>query len=384
MEMTSFNTVPRLVHGAGCLETLGEEIGRLGGGKVFLVSDAGLKAAGLVEPVIQVLERAGLAWQAWDQGQPDPSVEAALACGELGRQWGPSVVVGLGGGSSLDLAKAASVVMGNPGPLADYFGMELVPRPGPPLILIPTTAGTGSEVTSISVLTDPATQGKQGLVSRHLYARVALLDPVLTLGLPPQVTAHTGLDALSHAMESFTGRRRSGFTHTLNRGALELIGANLRTAYAQGDNLAARENMLQASCLAGMAFSNTQNALAHALANAIGGRHHLPHGLLTGFITPWVMEFNLSADPAIYAQAAAALGQSTSGLSPLEAGRLAVSWMRQLVSDLGISGKLSDYGIAREELPALAQAALGARRLIDNNPRPVSQAQVIELLETNY
>ena len=234
---------------------------------------------------------------------------------------GADVVIGLGGGSSLDIAKAAAALSANPGPVSDYFGMDRVPQPGLPLMLVPTTAGTGSEMTSICVLSDTKNSIKTAIVSDRLFAKTVLLDPELTLGLPPMVTATTGMDALVHAIESYTGVRATPLTDLLNHEAIRLIAGNLRQAYANGGNLAARENMLHASALAGMAFSNTQNGLIHALALAIGGRYPLPHGLLTAFICPWALEYNLIANPAKYAEIARLFGEDTAGLPPVNAAR---------------------------------------------------------------
>jgi alcohol dehydrogenase len=239
-------------------------------------------------------------------------------------------------------------------------------------------------MTSICVLSDTKNKVKKGIVSEHMFARTALLDPQLTLALPPRVTAMTGMDALVHAIESFVGVRASVFTDTLNLQAIRLVAANLRLAYANGANLPARENMLHASCLAGMAFSNTQNGLDHALALAIGGKFHLPHGLLTAFILPWVMEFNLIATPKKYIEIAKAFGERIKRLSEIDAARLSVKAVKALLDDVGISYKLSSYGVPREEFPALAKATVGAVRLISNNPRSVTEQDVIGILETNY
>ena len=275
-------------------------------------------------------------------------------------------------------------MLANSGEIDNYFGMELVPSPGVPLILIPTTAGTGSEVTSIAVLSDTKNNVKKGIVSEHMFARVVVLDPELTLGLPSRITAMTGMDALVHAVESFTGRRATVFTDTLNLQAIRMIAANLRKVYANGSNRHARENMLYASCLAGMAFSNTQNGLDHALALAIGGRYHLPHGLLTAFICPWVMDYNLMAIPEKFIQIAEAFGEDLTGTSAMEGARLAVLAVQDLLDDVGISYKLSSYGVSQEEFPAIAKATVGAVRLISNNPRDVTEDDVIRLLEANY
>jgi alcohol dehydrogenase len=384
MVVKSFETVRRVVFGFGSVETLPDEINRVKGTKVLIVTDPGIKAAGLVELVTGVLGRAKIAHQVFAEVEPDPRVEVALAAYEAAKAYGPDVIVGLGGGSSLDISKVASVLLTNEGPIGKYFGMELVPKPGVPLILIPTTAGTGSEMTSICVLSDTQNNVKKGIVSEHMFARVALLDPQMTVGMPPKVTAMTGMDALVHAIESYVGVRASVFTDTLNLKAIRLVAENLRLAYANGENRAARENMLHASCIAGMAFSNTQNGLDHALALAIGGRHHLPHGTLTAFILPWVMEFNLIAVPGKFVEIAKAFGERTAHLPEVQAARLAVKAVKGLLDDVGISYKLGSYGVPREEFPALAKATVGAVRLISNNPRKVTEADVIGMLEANY
>ena len=379
-----FNTVRRIVSGFGSLETLGDEINRLKGTKIFIVTDPGIKSAGLVDLMAGVLDRMKINHRFFTEVEPDPKIEVVFSSLAAARNFGPDLIIGFGGGSSLDISKVTSVMLTNAASIEKYFGMELVPEPGIPLILVPTTAGTGSEMTSICVLSDTQNKVKKGIVSEHMFARVALLDPQLTLGLPPHITAMTGMDALVHAIESYTGVRATLFTDTLNLQAICLIASNLRQAYAHGENREARENMLNASCLAGMAFSNTQNGLDHALALAIGGKFHLPHGLLTAFILPWVMEYNLLANPEKFIQIARAFGETPDGLPEVAGARLSVRAIKSLLDDLGISYRLSDYGVPREEIPALAKATVGAARLISNNPRKVSEREVIRLLEGNY
>jgi alcohol dehydrogenase len=380
----SFNAVRRIVHGFGALQELGDEVKRLGGSRVLIVTDPGIKGAGILDAVRKAIEGAGFQCGAFSEVEPDPKVEIVAASLEAAKAFQPDLIVGVGGGSSLDISKVTSVMLTNGGQIDSYFGMELVPNSGVPLILIPTTAGTGSEMTSIAVLSDTKNNVKKGIVSEHMFARVVILDPELTLGLPSRITAMTGMDALVHAMESYTGRRATIFTDTLNLQAIRMIAANLRKAYANGSNRHARENMLYASGLAGMAFSNTQNGLDHALALAIGGRYHLPHGLLTAFICPWVMDYNLLAVPEKFVQIAEAFGEDTTGVSEVEGARLAVMAVQDLLDDIGISYKLSTYGVPQEEFPAIARATVAAVRLISNNPRDVTEDNVIRLLEANY
>lgn len=380
----AYNCVERVFFGTGCLDQLPEELDRLKAKRVFVVTDQGVRKAGLVDGITERLAKAGVAFQVFADVMPDPEIACALAATEAARSFGTEVILGLGGGSSLDTAKAVSCMLANEGPIDRYFGMELVPNAGPPTILIPTTAGTGSEMTSISVLADPQTQTKQGVVSRHLYARVALLDPMLTMTLPPHITATTGADALVHAIESYVGLRANVFTETVALKAIELLGANLRRAYANGDDIEARSNMLYGSTLAGMGFSNTQTGLCHAIAMGIGGIHHLPHGLLTAAVIPWVMDFNAIASPSKFIQIARALGEPVDNLSERDASMRASRFVRQLLDDVGISYRLRDYSVTAEEFPAVARATLLAKRLTGNNPRKIVEADVIQLLEANY
>ncbi len=382
--LSFFNTVSRVVYGFGCLEELEREIKRLHGSRVLVITDPGIKAAGLLDPVARVLDQAQLSFHVFADVEPDPSIEVVTRSVETAKAFQPNVILGIGGGSCLDISKTTSVLLTNPGSVYDYLGMDLVPAPGVPLILIPTTAGTGSEVTSISVLSDNRDNVKKAVVSPHLFARCVMLDPQLTLGLPSHLTARTGMDALVHAIESFTGVRATVFTDTLNLQAIRMIAKNLRKAYANGDDRQARENMLYASCIAGMAFSNTQNGLDHAIALAIGGRFHLPHGLVTAFICPWVMEYNLLAAPEKFKEIARAFGENPDGMPDIEGARLAVKSVKNLLDDLGISYKLGTYNVPLDAIPSLAKATMGATRLISNNPRKPSEQDVEMVLQSNY
>jgi len=386
MAIQSFNAVRRIVFGAGALQNIGEEIRRHHGSRVLVVTDPGIKAAGLVDKMVAALDKAELSSHVFAEVEPDPRVEVVANSVSAAKEFKPDIVVGFGGGSALDISKVTSIMLTNAGNVEDYFGMEQVPKPGLPLVLVPTTAGTGSEVTSICVLSDTKNDLKKGIVSEHMYARTALLDPELTVGLPRHVTAMTGMDAFVHALESYTGVRASFLTDTYNLQAIRMIAGNLRRAYANGNDIEARTQMLQASCLAGMAFSNTQNGLDHALALAIGGRFHLPHGLLTAFISPWVMEYNLMACPQKFIKIAEAFSEDVAGCgcNEMEAAGLAVKAIKRLLDDLGISYRLSSYDIPQDAIPEIAKAAIGATRLIDNNARGVTEKDIIALLEANY
>ena len=381
--MQIFSSVPRIISGLGCIDALGDEAKKMGCAKALIVCDRELVGLGLVAPLTDSLDRAGVNHAVFNGVQADPSLELLNRSQEITDEYSADLVIGLGGGSSLDVAKLISIMLTNKGPADTYYGINNIPEPGLPMILIPTTAGTGSEVTNISVMEDPKVGLKKAMISDHLYAKVALLDPNLTLGLPPHLTATTGMDALVHAIESYVGVRASVFTDTLNLQAITIIAGNLRQAYANGQNTVAREAMLNASCLAGMAFCNTQNGLDHAMALSIGSKYHLPHGLATAFILPWVMEFNCIANPDKFINIAAAFGEDIEDMPNHEAARLSVKAVKDLLNDLNISYKLGDYGADAVHFEEIAKAALSAGQLISNNPRQVTERDVVDILKAN-
>ncbi len=379
-----FQTVPKIVFGNGAIETLGEEAKRLGAAKTVVVTDPGLVKARVHEPAMAALDDAGLDPALYQDVESDPKLEVVDSCLEFIRSHGADLVVGLGGGSAMDISKAAAIMVNNEGPIKKYAGVNLVPGAGLPTILVPTTAGTGSEVTSIAVLSDTQNKMKVGVVSDYMFANTALLDPKLTLGLPPHVTAFTGLDALVHAIESYTGRMSSFITEALALESLKLIAGNLRLAYADGSNLNARSNMLKASLLAGMAFGNTQTAGAHACALSIGEKYHIPHGIATSLMLPSIMSFNSIAVPEKYAKIAEAFGENINGLGIMDQADLAIKAIVRLIRDTGFTLGLENYNISKEEIPEIAKGAMGAARLWKNNPRHCTEEQVCNIFANAF
>ncbi len=372
-----FQTVPRIVFGVGSIGSLGAELQRVGAGRVAVITDAGIVGAGIHRLAVDALEKEGLEAAVFEGVEPDPRIDIANQAADFVREQGADAVVGLGGGSSMDIAKAAAVIRTNPDPIETYRGVNLVPKPGLPTVLVPTTAGTGSEVTSIAVLSDTVNKVKVGVVSEHMFARCALLDPALTVKLPPRVTASTGLDALIHAIESYVGRQASFMTEPLALAAIELVAENLRKAYACGEDLDARTGMLRASLLAGMAFANTQTGAAHACALALGGAFHVPHGIATSLMLPAVMRFNSIAVPEKFARIATIFGEKVVGLPPTAAARRAVSAVIALIEDVDFKLGLENYGVTESDIPGLAEASiLPAARLWNNNPRSATREQV--------
>jgi len=379
-----FQTVPRIVMGPDSVRGLGDEVRRLGGRRVAVITDPGLVRAGLHEPALYSLRRAGLEPALFQEVSPDPPLEIIPRSTVFVRESRADLIVGLGGGSSLDVAKATAIGCTNPGPMEAYAGVNLVPRPGLPTVLIPTTAGTGSEATCVAVLSDTANKVKIGVFSEFLFARLALLDPRLTLGLPAAMTAATGLDALIHALESYTGRQATFLTEPLALAALELAARYLRRACADGSDLEARTGMLRASLLAGMAFTNTQCAAAHACSMALGGAFHIPHGVATALMLPAAMRFNLPAAPEKFSRIAQIFGEPTAGLAPLEAAAGAITAIERLIRDLDVKLGLENYGVDPAAVPGLARAALGLGRLWRNNPRTADQEEVEGLFRDSF
>lgn len=367
--LTMFQTTPRLVMGPGALGRIVDELRRLGGGKVLVATDPGIVRIGLADRLEGLLSAGGIDFVRFDAVEPDPSIQTALAAAELAKKENVQAVIGLGGGSALDIAKVAAVLAGNDGPVSGYFGIDLIPRPGLPTILVPTTAGTGSEVTPIAILSDHEEKLKKGIVSPHLFPKTALLDPELTLGLPPQVTAATGMDALIHAVEAYTSKNASSLTDTLAEKAIRLIGDNIRVAYANGSNLAARAAMLEGSLLAGMAFANAGVTAVHAFAYPIGAEFHIPHGVANSIMLVPVMEFNMIGDLAKFAALAHILGEPVSGLNRRQAALSAVEALRDLTRDLRIPASLSSFGVTEADIPELAKGVMKVTRLLANNPR---------------
>ena len=294
-------TVKKIVHGLGAIKQAPVEVKNLKGSKAFIVTDPGLAKIGVQKPLEEALTAGGVEWKLYAEAQLEPSMDSIQHCTDEAKAFGADVIIGFGGGSALDTTKAASVLLSNEGPIDKYFGMNLVPNPCLPSILIPTTAGTGSEMTNISVLADTKNGGKKGVVSEYMYADVVILDAELTFGLPPKVTAMTGVDAFVHAMESFCGIAATPITDALNLQAMKLVAGNIRQAYANGKNAAARDAMLYGSALAGMGFGNTQNGIIHAIGTTLPVECHIPHGLAMSFCAPFSVGFNYIANPEKYA-----------------------------------------------------------------------------------
>lgn len=350
---------------------------------LLIVTDRFLHENGLLGPALDSLKAEGFAVTVFDSVVADPPEHVLMACIEQGKAAGADIVLGLGGGSSMDIAKLAAVMLVSEQPLAELYGIGKVQGGRVPLVQVPTTAGTGSEVTNITILTTGETT-KMGIVAPQLYADRVLLDAELTVGLPRTQTAATGIDAMVHAIEAFTSRhRKNPLSDLFAREALRLMAANLLPACEDGTNRAAREAMLLGSNLAGQAFSNSPVAAVHALAYPLGGHYHLPHGLTNALMLGPVLRFNMAAAAPLYAELAdVVLGPSETGVQARSADF--VAFMQDLMDRSGAPLRLRDVDVPEADLPMLARDAMLQSRLLVNNPIDVTQADALELYRAAY
>ncbi|MEX2612705.1 MAG: iron-containing alcohol dehydrogenase [Gaiellaceae bacterium] len=357
----------RLVHGPGAVAHVGEALRSLGVTRPLLVTDPGVAAAGLVDRVLEHLEYPVV----FDQVRPNPDIALVDGGAEIYRDSDCDGLVALGGGSSIDTAKSIGVVLEHGGSILSYeWGRDPIERRIPPLVAIPTTAGTGSEVTLWAVITDHDRQikfnvGGTALIGPH----VALIDPELMLGLPPAVTAATGMDALSHAIECYTCDYHQPFNDAVALMAIELVGRWLRTAVSDGSSLEARTHMAHAATLGGMAYGTESAGAAHAMSQSAGGVHDCPHGALTARVLGPVCEYNAPALPERYARIAVGLGVDTSGLDELEAALAGVEEVYRLTDDVSIP-TMEELGFSEDEIPLLAKIAFEDPQTT-GNPREV-------------
>ena len=355
--MYEFKVPTRVIYGRDSGARIGEIAAGLQLKKALLVTDSGVTMSGVVDCLLTPLKAAGVTISVFDQLEYNPTIKTADKAFSQYSHDGCDGVIGVGGGSPMDVSKCVGVLATNGGSAADYLGMDKVKNPAAPVICVPTTAGTAAEITDVAVLTDPAKQLKTGLRSPHVTPTVALLDPMLTLSLPPAPTRDSGLDALTHAIESYICINAWPATDALTLKAIELIGRHLRTAVHNGKNIDARDGMLTGSLLAGLGFHHTKLCLVHAITIPLGGVYNMPHGVSNAIVLPHAMEFMLPGAISKYADIAVALGEDVSGLSERVAAEQAVEAVRQLCGDVDLPKGLSVYGAKEEDLSKIAEAA---------------------------
>jgi len=382
-----FSIAQEVVFGPGACKKIGKIARRLKASKALVVTDKVLANLGMVERIERPLTEEGIGFKVFDGGCEDPPIRVAEECVAFAKGGGFDLLIGLGGGSNIDLAKAAAVVLQFGGSCRDYFGEYKVPGPILPHIAIPTTSGTGSEVSPVSVLTDEEKKIKIGISDNLLRPRVALVDPELCLTMPPKVTADSGMDALCHAIECYTNilyrylpvpedadivfSGKQPLADCLAERAIELIGANLRLAVDQGNNLEARTQMALGSLLAGMAFSNAGVAAIHALSFPIGGLTKATHGACNGVMLPYIMQYNLPVCPEEMANIAQLMGVEVEGLSLGEAAQSGVDAVRALIRDIRFPQTLTDLGVKEKDVKWIAENTIGITRLMRGNPRRI-------------
>jgi alcohol dehydrogenase len=374
----TLTVAPRIVFGVGSVAQVGAEAQRLGMTRPLIVTDRGLVNTDIPGQITKSLEGAGLRWVVFSEVEPNPSIETVHAGLALYGKEKCDGLVAVGGGSPIDAAKAIGLLATNGGDIREYFGADKVKKPLPPLIAIPTTCGTGSEVTQLSVVTDTAAHFKMGIGSPYNIPESAVVDPALLAKLPTPMIAATGMDALCHSIESYTSQAAQPLSDAFCLQAIQMIGTHLRPAVANA-NLSDLSGMAMASMLAGMAFNNTRTTLVHAMSHAVTAYAHVPHGVANAILTRYVMEFNLIGNPAKHADIAQALGEDTDGLTLMEAARLAVDAVRELADDVGIPQGLREVGVTDAMLSDLADSALKATLGIALNPRRPTRDQVIAL-----
>ncbi|MDP9487616.1 MAG: iron-containing alcohol dehydrogenase [Actinomycetota bacterium] len=365
----------RMVHGPGAISRLGDLLEEMGVKRPFLVTDKGVVSVGLADEALEHLEGAVV----FDEVRPNPDIELVGRASAAYREAGCDGLVALGGGSSMDTAKGAGVELVHGGSIADYeYGKTPITKRIPPLVAVPTTAGTGSEVTLWAVITDHERQIKFNAGGTALIgAHVAIIDPAMMVGLPPAITAATGMDALSHGIECYTCDYHQPFTDSFALAAIEYVGRWLRVAYEDGGNLEARTFMAHGATFGGMAYGTESAGAAHAMSQSAGGVHECPHGALTARVLGPVCEYNAPAAPERYARIAQALGVNVHGLSPLEAAEAGIEELYRLTEDVGIP-TMEELGFSEEEIPMLARIAYEDPQTI-GNPREVGVSDYEEI-----
>lgn len=379
-----FETVPSILQEWGCVRRLGQVMAAWTDRRnVLIVTDAGLHKAGVLEPAKVSLAAGGFRVAVFDEVVADPPESVVSRCVEFARSAGVDVVIGLGGGSSMDIAKLAVVLTVSQQSLAEMYGIGNVQGARLPLVQIPTTAGTGSEVTNISIVSVNETN-KMGIVARQLYADKVILDAELTVGLPRSHTAATGIDAMVHAIEAYTSKhKKNAISDALAREALRLLASNLIPACENGHDQRAREAMLLGATLAGQAFANAPVAAVHALAYPLGGHFHIPHGLSNALMLAPVLHFNAEAAVSQYSELADVVGASGKG-NAAEGAAAFIEFMDDLMDRSGAPRRLRDVDVPRSSLPALAADAMKQQRLLLNNPVVVTESDALRLYEQAY
>lgn len=371
-----FKTPTEITYGPNSLKEVKNIIDKQGFKNALIVTDPGISKTGLTDKLIKHVKH--INYDIYYECKPNPTVKNCNDALEKLKAINADVVIAIGGGSSIDVAKAVALLATNGGKIESYEGIDTFENGLLPLIAIPTTAGTASEVTSFTVITDEEREYKFTIGGVKISPKWAVVDPVLTLTLPPSVTAATGLDALVHAIESYTSKMANPITKALAREAIRKISRNLRQAVYNGDTLKYRDEMLMGSLLAGLAFNNTRLGNCHALSHPISAIYGVPHGVANAVLIPHVMEFNMKAVPELFADIALDMGENLEGLTMMEKAQKAVDAVRRLAKDVGIPETFESFGIDEQNIKKMTEDALLSGN-IKVNPRITTYDDVVEL-----
>jgi len=379
-----FNSTRSIITECGALQKIAEICKQTGMTKPLVVTDQGIVNVGLMAKLETALQAGQMEYSAYTEVVADPPESVVYAALEVLKEGGNDGVIGFGGGSSMDTAKLIALMASTGAKLDDIYGVGVAEGSRLPLILIPTTAGTGSEVTAVAIVTTGETT-KAGVVANQLYPDVALLDAELTVGLPPHITAATGVDAMVHAIEAFTSARlKNVYADMLAKEALRLLSTNIMKATNEGSDLEARQAMLLGACLAGQAFANAPVAAVHALAYPLGGHYHIPHGLSNSLVLPHVMRFNKPEAAELYAELAPIImGETVEGDAETVTEAL-ITYIEKLISDLKIPSTLKEMKVPEADLPMLASDGMKQQRLLINNPREVTEADALAIYQAAF
>lgn len=387
MQAFTFSTTKTIINEPGSARELGQICHQHGAKSVLIVTDPGIIKVGLLQNPLSSFTALDIGVSVYDAVEPDPADTTVLNAVQVAKEISADLVVGFGGGSSMDVAKLVAI-LSHPQcqqNLSDLYGVGMAKGPRLPLIQVPTTAGTGSEVTPIAIVTTGATT-KAGVVSPVLQPDTALLDAELTVGLPAQVTAATGIDAMVHAIEAYTSaHKKNPLSDMLAKEALALLARNITTAVTQGDNLEARSNMLLGALLAGQAFANAPVAAVHALAYPLGGHFHIPHGLSNSLVLPHVMRFNADSAHELYAQLAPIImGSDFQPGATEQVTHDLISWLEALIAKVELPNRLRDCQVPEDFIGQLAADAMEQTRLLVNNPRQVTEQDAFNIYKAAY
>ena len=376
MNTYSLLNAGRVNAGPGSIDSLKEVVADFNARNVLIISDKGVAGAGLIARPQALVEEAGASVSIIDDTPPEPSVEQveSILAAAQGTAW--DLVIGIGGGSAMDVAKIVAVMLNNDVKLRDLLNKAPIPRRGIPTVMVPTTAGTGSEATPNSIILVPEDELKVGIVSPKLMPDCVILDPQMTLGLPPAITASTGMDALCHAIECYTSKKGNPFSEMIALKAIRLISRSIREAFKNGKNLDARHDMLLGAFYGGMCIATSSTTAVHALAYPLGGKYRIAHGISNAILLPYVMQFNAVGNEAKFRDIAEAMGIDIARLSDAEATQAFIAALFAFNHDLEIPANLKRWNITEADLETLVEGAAKVTRLLDNNPRPMNKDDI--------